>query len=99
MEIIPREARRITYSTQIRDLKKTLHLSYFQKSVIIGSILGDGHFSENWSKTNYRLEVIQSCKQADYVMWKHNILKDWVLSKPNYRKNNNSVRFRTISHP
>lgn len=99
MEIIPREARRITYSTQIRDLKKTLSLSDFQRAVVIGSILGDGHLSSNWSKTNYRLDIIQSNKQKAYVMWKYQILKDWTLSRPNYYLKNNSVRFRTVSHP
>ena len=47
MKIIPREARRITYSTEIRNLKK-LSFSEIQKDIIVGNLLGDGHLCQNW---------------------------------------------------
>ena len=98
MEIIPREARRITYSTEIRNLKKRFSFNDLQKGVLIGSILGDGHLELNWSKTNYRLRIGQSVKQKDYLFWKYTILKDIVLTKPKYNKVGNSIFFGTISH-
>ena len=67
MKIIPREAGRITYSTEIRDLKK-LNFSDIQKEVLIGNILGDGHLCENWSGTNFRLKISQAKRQEDYVI-------------------------------
>jgi len=91
MKIIPREARRITYSTEIRNLKKRLVLDDYQKSVVVGSILGDGYLFENCSKTNYRFGINQSIKQEDYLLWKYNILKNWTLSEPKYYGRNKSI--------
>ena len=97
MKVIPREAKRITYSTEIRNLKKRLKLSDFQRSVVIGSLLGDGCLCENWSKTNFRFKVEHSPKQSAYVVWKYRALSEWVLTKPRMTKT--SVGFRTVSHP
>lgn len=99
MKVIPREVRRITYSAKIRDLKTRLTLSPDQKSLVIGSLLGDGYLEPNWSKTNYRLKVQHSVAQRDYVLWKHSLLSDWVLTEPKGQLVNHSIRFRTISHP
>ena len=49
MEVIPRETRKITYSTEIRNLIKKLTLNDHQMAVLIGTILGDGHLEPNWS--------------------------------------------------
>lgn len=97
MKAIPREAGRITYSTNIRKLK-FLPMSDIQKAVTIGSILGDGNLSCNWSKTNYRLKISHSVKQSEYIFWKYEIFKDFVLTKPNVYEKTKSISFRTISH-
>ena len=99
MKVIPREVRRITYSAKIRDLKKRLALNPDQQSLIVGSVLGDGYLEPNWSKTNYRLKIQHSIKQKDYVLWKHALLSEWVITEPKEQKVNHSIRFRTISHP
>src|SRR3989344_3330793 len=96
MKIIPREAGRITYSTEIRRLKTSLKLSNYQRDMLVGSILGDGGLYENWSKTNYRFQLCHSTRQSAYVNWKFSILKDWILSKPKIYRD--SIRFNTISH-
>ena len=96
--VIPREARRITYSTDIRD-KKRIKLDEYQKAIIVGTILGDACLHENWSKTNYRLQIRHSIAQEAYVMWKYQALKALVLTKPQHYEKTNSVWFRTISHP
>ena len=98
MKVIPREARKITYSTEIRNLKKRLTLSHLQKAVIVGSILGDGTLLPNWSKTNYKLRMRQSIKQKEYILWKYKIFKDWTLQKPKYQEVNDSLSFATVSH-
>ena len=95
--VIPREAGRITYSTKIRK-QKLVSFNDLQKAVVVGSILGDGNLSANWSKTNYRLKISHSVKQTDYVLWKYVILKNFVFTKPSVYKKTNSISFRTISH-
>jgi len=97
MKAIPREAGRVTYSTKIRKLK-TAVFGPVQKAIVIGSVLGDGYLSENWSKTNYRLSISHSQKQTNYLEWKCSILKDFVLSGPRRYEKTKSVSFRTISH-
>lgn len=95
---IPREAGRITYSTNIRNLKR-IKINEMQRALIVGSVLGDACLEENWSKTNYRLQVRHSKDQEKYVQWKYEILKDFVLTPPQYYSRTRSMWFRTISHP
>lgn len=96
--VIPREAGRTTYSTEIRNLKKRLTLNNYQRSIVIGSLLGDGSLVTNWSKTNFSLQIAHSIKQEAYILWKYQILKDWILSKPRYYERNKSITIKTISH-
>ena len=98
MKTIPRETGRVTYSTEIRNLKK-IGFNEYQKAIIIGSILGDGCLCENWSKTNYRLLIMHCIDQKEYILWKYSILKQWILSEPRFYGKNNSLTIRTISHP
>lgn len=98
MKEIPREAGRVTYSTEIRNLKK-VEFNEYQRAVIIGSILGDGCLCENWSKTNYRLLMMHSVDQKEYILWKYSILKQCILSEPRFYDGNKSLTIRTISHP
>jgi len=98
MKAIPREAGRITYSTDIRNLKNALKITDIQRAVIVGSILGDGNLSGNWSNTNYRLKISHSVKQSEYLLWKYEVLKDFVLTQPQVYEKTKSISFRTISH-
>jgi hypothetical protein len=95
--VIPREARKITYSSEIRALK-LIAFSEIQRALVIGTVLGDGHLSANWSKTNYRLDVRHSVRQNSYVEWKYNILRPFVLMPIRNYERTKSVWFRTISH-
>src|ERR1043166_4280781 len=96
--VIPREARRITYSTDIRN-RKRIKLGEHQQAIIVGSILGDACLHENWSKTNSRLQIRHAVAQKEYVLWKYEVLKSLVLTEPQHYGRTNSVWFRTISHP
>src|ERR1039458_7740834 len=58
----------------------TKKLSTKEKEIIIGTILGDGHFA--MLKTDARLEVGHSHKQKDYVFWKYKQLPDIVGAEP-----------------
>lgn len=76
-------------------------LSQTQKSVIIGSILGDGYLRIIKGRQNAFLEINHSLKQRAYVDWKYNLLKDIVKSPPRLRVSNNNrsaYRFYTRQH-
>ena len=84
----------------VRNLRNSLVLSPEQKSLVYGTMLGDGHIegnAENRQK-NFRLKINHSSKQKDLVFWKYKILKNFVLKSPKFTKINNSWGFRTISH-
>ena len=90
--ITPSEAQKIASLT-----KKSLVLSDVQRQLIVGTMLGDGTLEKNGRY--HRLKVQQSVGQKDYVLWKYGILKNWVISEPHYQAVNQSLRFRTVTHP
>jgi hypothetical protein len=63
-------------------------LTQVQKSLIIGTILGDGYLRIIPLRKNAFLEVNHSVVQKDYVDWKYSILQSIVKSKPKLRKSN-----------
>lgn len=85
----------------VRNLRNSLSLSEIQKSLIYGTMMGDGCIYGNAGEKqkNYRLQIIHTDKQKELVLWKYKILSNFVLKPPKYLKANNSWRFRTISHP
>ncbi len=96
--VTPREVKRVTYSTEIRKLKK-VPLNQYQYAISAGSLLGDSCLRPNWSKTNYRFQVFHSVAQKAYLNWKYEALKNLVLTPPQVYEKTNSIWFRTISHP
>ncbi len=100
MKAIPRELRKPnTNSNFHRELRKSLSLNELQKEVLLGSLMGDGCLIANSSQTNYRLQIEHSDRQKDYVFWKYELFKNFVLSPPKYLTPTRSWKFRTISHP
>lgn len=72
-------------------------LTGYQKSVLIGLLLGDGSLRK---KRNTLLEINHSSKQSSYVMWLYEIFKDFVNTPPKIRKsgkNREAMRFTTLS--
>ncbi len=80
-------------------LRKSVILTDRQRSIVFGTLLGDGSLTETGSKKNLRLQLDHSDAQKQYVLWKYEELKTFVLSPPSYQKWTRSWRFRTISHP
>lgn len=85
--------------------KKQLVLDEIQKSVLVGTLLGDANL--RILKSNSFLTVEHSDLQKDYVFWKYSIFKDWVLTPPRkkvriYCKDTSrkliSWGFQTLSH-
>ena len=95
--VIPREARKITNSNELRLLRKSLALDSMQKDFLVGTLLGDGGL--NTSFRNFRLVIQHGLAQKSYVDWKYKLLKNWTLQKPKFSPWNNSIGFRTVSHP
>lgn len=74
-------------------------LSEIQKSILIGSLLGDGSLRK---KTNTLFEVNHSYKQRDYVLWLYSKFREYVNYLPKLRVNGEnriSCRFTTRSIP
>lgn len=88
-----------TNSNLLKQYKETLELSRTQRDVLIGTILGDGSFKISRSGKAAQLQICHSVFSKDYVFWENQIFKNWVFSEPRNYLINNSLIFRTISHP
>lgn len=84
-----------------------LHLTPAQRSLIIGSLLGDGTMRLGRGCRNANFKVEHGLRQKAYVQWKYHILKSLVLTPPklSYRYREAEERypkswwFRTVRHP
>jgi hypothetical protein len=72
-----------------------MNLSEEEKSIIIGSLLGDGHLERNG--VHFRLQITHSIKQKSYLLWKMRKLKRLISGKIYIYKS--SCRFRTKTLP
>ena len=88
-----------TDSNWLKNLKKNLELSSIQREVLIGTVLGDDCLKISRSGKAAQLQICHSFKIKEYVFWKQQIFKDWVFAEPRYHQINNSLIFRTVSHP
>lgn len=73
-------------------------LNQFQKSVIIGTILGDGYLRIVPGRQHAFLEINHALSQREYVMWKYDVLKGIRAGAPMVRNGNGkriAIRFHT----
>ena len=63
-------------------------LTQLQRSVIIGSILGDGYLRIFPGRKDALLEINHSFNQKEYVDWKYSALENVCVSPPKTRKGN-----------
>ncbi len=87
-----------TNSSWLKEVKRKLELSEKQRSVLIGTILGDGYLRESRSGRAARLQICHSVSARDYVLWKWKIFSNWVYAIPRITQINRSIRFTTVSH-
>lgn len=88
-------------------IKDSLHLTPFQRAVLVGSILGDGTLQVGKRGVNANFKVEHGLSQKDYVWWKYKIFRQWVFTEPkiSFRYKDDGTRyqksfwFRTIRHP
>jgi hypothetical protein len=70
-------------------------LTQNQRSIIVGTLLGDGYLRKIKGRKDAFLEVNHSFKQKEYVDWKHVMLKEIVVSGPKKRRGNgNRIAYR-----
>jgi len=77
-------------------------LTQLERSIIIGSILGDGYLRIVSGRKNALLEINHSITQSAYVDWKYTQLKELCKSGPVMRHSNGTriaYRFTTRQHP
>jgi len=77
-------------------------LTQLQRSIIIGTILGDGYLRIVRGKKNALLEINHSLSQKEYVDWKYTALSALCKSAPKSRNGNGmrqAYRFTTRQHP
>ncbi len=77
-------------------------LTQEQKSIIIGSLLGDGYLRVVPGRKNAFLEINHSISEKDYVDWKHQEFANLVKSPPKARKGKGkriAYRFFTKQYP
>ena len=69
-------------SKKIEELKKVIKLSERQRSIIVGTLLGDGHLEAVNKGQTYRLKITHSVRQKEYIEWLYNELKNLVRTPP-----------------
>lgn len=73
-------------------------LNQFQKSVIIGTVLGDGYLRIVPGRRDAFLEINHALSQREYVMWKYDVLNGIRAGAPKLRNGNGTrtaIRFQT----
>ena len=74
--------------------KRKCRLTDFQKSVIVGTILGDGYLLR--TTRGYCLRLNHGITQKKFVDWKYEALESIAMPRKIYK---NSYHFRTVSRP
>ncbi len=81
--------------TEFSRVARRIPMSSRQRSLIIGSLLGDGTLLRTTAGSCFRVQ--HGLRQSGFVEWKHEILRCYVRTGP--RICGRGVYFRTISHP
>ena len=69
-------------SKEIEELKNKIKLSERQRSIIVGTLLGDGHLETVDKGRTYRLKITHSARQKEYIEWLYLELKNMVRTPP-----------------
>jgi len=88
-------------TNQIKEYKNTLKLTDLQRSILVGTLLGDGHLETRDNGKTYRLKIEHQLLQNDYTQWLHNHFKEWTRSgiyKKIKANKKEYVGFTTYSH-
>lgn len=86
-------SREVVYNGPMR-ASISIPLSRKQQEIVMGSILGDGCLEFNGNKGT-RLQIKQSAKRKEYVLWLYNNVKGLCKSSPKFREDNKQWYFST----
>lgn len=90
-------------SNEIEAYKGTLKLSKQQRSILVGTLLGDGHLETQNGRRTYRLKIEHGQRQQFYVEWLEQQFVAWVRTPMSVKtklvanKLVNNVWFQTLS--
>lgn len=73
-------------SNEIEQYKRTIRLNTIQRSIIVGTLLGDGHLESQNNRKTYRLKIEHSAKQLAYVLWLYKNLQFLVQTPPQSKR-------------
>jgi len=73
------------HSNEITNVKKAIKLNRRQRSIIVGTLLGDGHLETCDKGKTYRLKTEHSMEQKEYVDWLYKELKPLTRELPRAR--------------
>lgn len=65
-------------STEIESYKRRLVLTPAQRSILVGTLLGDGHLDTQNGRKTFRLKIEHTHSQRFYTQWLYEQLQDWV---------------------
>ena len=77
-------------------------LTQKERSVVIGTLLGDGYVRKVAGRRDAFLEINHTLKAKDYVDWKYSVLQSFSAGIPKVRKGRGTrmaYRFYTRQHP
>ncbi len=88
------EGRKFVVETFFAKQARKINLTLLQRTLVLGSLLGDGYLMPTTS--GYCFRVNHGLQQQEYVDWKFNLLSDFVRTPP--QKSGRCYYFRTITH-
>ena len=72
-------------------MRDALSLTAEQHEILVGGLLGDSYLFPTVSGKYASMRVAHGPKQRDYVWWKYEFFKQWVLSPPKYQLQNKNM--------
>lgn len=82
------------HTKEIEEYKKSLKLTRYQRELIVGKLLGDGHLETSDRGRTYRLKIEHSIRQKSYVDWLYAQMKEWVRAAPKPRRVKSGFSYR-----
>lgn len=73
------------HSNAIESKKRAIKLTRFQREIIVGTLLGDGHLETQDHGKTFRLKIEHSLKQREYVDWLYAQLQTLAGTPPRIR--------------
>lgn len=90
----------IMHANEVERHKQEMKLNSVQRSILVGTLLGDGHLEKQDRSQTYRLKIEHAIGQREYVDWLYSEFKRLVGTPPQLKKRidrSDSYHFATYS--